>query len=195
MQFVIVIYYEEGDKMLALYMSFIDSEDDKDKFEFIYNEYRKRMVITAFSILNNKEDAEDAVHDTFIRIARNMKAIDDPRSEKTLAYVIKATKNNALNLLNKNKKKHSALRIDSYDYISDDEFFEKLSIEQRYDEVVKAIKSLNETYRDVMYYHFVCDMKINDVADLLGEKKSAVQQRLIRGKKKLLEILDDDLRD
>lgn len=50
-------------------------------------------------------------------------------------------------------------------------------------------------YRDVMYYHFVCDMKIKDIADLLGEKPSAVQQKLIRGKKKLLEILDDDLRD
>ena len=57
------------------------------------------------------------------------------------------------------------------------------------------VELLNETYRDVMYYHFVCDMKIKDIADLLGEKPSAVQQKLIRGKKKLLEILDDDLRD
>ena len=38
-------------------------------------------------------------------------------------------------------------------------------------------------------------MKIKDIADLLVEKPSAVQQKLIRGKKKLLEILDDDLRD
>lgn len=70
-----------------------------------------------------------------------------------------------------------------------------MSLTESYKEIVNAVELLNKTYRDVMYYHFVCDMKINDIADLLGEKPSAVQQKLIRGKKKLLEILDDDLRD
>lgn len=69
--------------MLAFYMSFIDDEDDKAKFEILYNSYKKRMVSTAFSILNNREDAEDAVHDTFIKIARNMRAIGDPDSGET----------------------------------------------------------------------------------------------------------------
>ena len=63
--------------MLAFYMSFIDDDDDREKFEIIYNEYRKRMVSTAYSILRNHEDAEDAVHDTFIKIARNMNSIGD----------------------------------------------------------------------------------------------------------------------
>lgn len=94
--------------MLALYMPFIDDEDEKDKFEIIYNEYRKRMVSTAYSVLRNAEDAEDTVHNTFIKIAQNMKAIDDPKSAKTLSYVIKATKNNAINLLNKNTAKSEA---------------------------------------------------------------------------------------
>lgn len=61
--------------MIAMYMSFIDSEDDREKFEIIYHEYRKRMVSVAYSILHNNEDAEDAVHETFIRIAKNMKAL------------------------------------------------------------------------------------------------------------------------
>lgn len=29
---------------MAFYMAFIDDEDDREKFEIIYNEYRKRMV-------------------------------------------------------------------------------------------------------------------------------------------------------
>ena len=82
--------------MIAFYMAFIDDEDDGEKFEIIYNEYRKRMVSTAYSILRNHEDAEDAVHEAFIRIAKNMKAIDDPKSKKTLAYVITATKKYSL---------------------------------------------------------------------------------------------------
>lgn len=78
--------------MLALYLSLIDNEDDRDKFEFIYLIYRKRMVSEAYNILRNEYDAEDAVHDTFIKLARNMKAIDEPDSDKTLSYVLKAVK-------------------------------------------------------------------------------------------------------
>ena len=84
--------------MLAFYMAFIDDEDDREKFEIIYNEYRKRMVSTAYSILRNHEDAEDAVHDTFIKIARNMNSIGDPKSNEALSYILKATKNTAINL-------------------------------------------------------------------------------------------------
>lgn len=40
--------------MLVLYLSLIDNEDDRDKFEFIYLNYRKRMVSEAYNILHNK---------------------------------------------------------------------------------------------------------------------------------------------
>lgn len=153
------------------------------------------MVSVAYSILHNNEDAEDAVHETFIRIAKNMKAIDDPRSKKTSAYVITAAKNNAINLFNKNKRACEHIFTGDIGNLTDERFYEKMSLTESYKEIVNAVELLNETYRDVMYYHFVYDMKIKDIADLLGEKPSAVQQKLIRGKKKLLEILDDDLRD
>ncbi len=181
--------------MLALYMSFIDDKDDRVKFEIIYHTYRKRMVLTADSVLHNKDDAEDAVHDTFIKIAHNMKSIDEPESDKTLSYVIKATKNNAINLLNKNKRRNELIKIDDVENMTDEQFFEKLSLTESYEEIVTAIRNLNDTYRDVMFYHFVKEMKIKDIADLLGKKNSAVQQQLIRGKKKLLEILEKDSRD
>ena len=179
--------------MITLYMSFIDDEDEREKFEIIYRLYRKRMVSTAFSVLHNREDAEDTVHETFIRIAKNMKSIDNPMSERTLSYVIKATRNNAINLLN-NKEKDN-IDIESIENIPNKDFFEKLSVAESYDEIVSAIQALSEVYRDVMYFHYVLDMKIKDVADLFGEKTSTVQQKLIRGKKKILEILSEKSRD
>lgn len=177
--------------MLAFYMSFIDNEDDRAKFEIIYHTYRKRMVLMAESVLHNKQDAEDVVHDTFIKIARNMKSIDDPESEKTLSYVIKAVKNTAINLLNKNERRNNLIELDDVENMPDEQFLEKLKINENYKEIVNAIRKLNDTYRDVMFYHFVKDMKINEIADLLGRKKSTVKQQLVRGKKILIEKLDE----
>lgn len=181
--------------MLAFYMTFIDGEDDKDKFEILYNTYRKRMVYAAFSVLNNKEDAEDAVHDTFIKIARNMRSIGDPESDETLSYVLKAVKNTAINLSKKNTTRNKHIQSQDVDNISDGAFLDKLRIQENYEEVVEAIRSLNDTYRDVMFYHFIAGMKSRDIADLLDRNKSTVQQQIARGKKKLLEILENDLRD
>lgn len=178
--------------MIAFYMAFIDDEDDREKFEIIYNEYRKRMVSTAYSILRNHEDAEDAVHEAFIRIAKNMKSIDDPKSKKTLAYVITATKNNAINIFNKNKRNSEHIFIGDIENLTDEHFFEKLSVSKDYEKIVSAIRNLNDTYRDVMFYHYVCEMKIKDIADLLGKKNSAVRQQLVRGKKMLIEILEKE---
>lgn len=180
--------------MLFLYLAIIDDEVDRDKFEIIYYSYRKRMVFEAYSVLHNSFDAEDAVHETFIKIARNIKAIDGPDSTKTLSYVLKAVKNTAINMYNKNKKSNDFVDIDTVQNMADEDFFEKLEISENYDEVVKAIRRLNDKYRDVLFYHYVNDMKISDIADLLGRKKSTVQQQLVRGKKLLIESLKTDLR-
>lgn len=175
--------------MLALYLAIIDDEDDRVKFEKLYYNYRKRMVYEAYSILHNKADAEDAVHDTFIKIARNMKSIDDPDSDKTLCYVLKAVKNTAINIFHKNERVTTFDEVGDVEKMTDENFFEKLGISENYKEVVDAIRGLDDTYRDAMFYHFVSEMKISEIAELLGRKKSTVQQQLVRGKKLLLEIL------
>lgn len=182
-------------KMLMFYMSLIDNDDDRAKFEILYNKYRKRMVYTAYSVLGNNEDAEDAVHDTFIKIARNMRSIQDPDSDETLSYVLKATKNTAINLSQKNNTRNKHIQLEDVENISDGQFFEELRIQENYGEAVEAIQSLNDTYRDVLFYYFVEGMKAKDIADLLSRNKSTVQQQIIRGKKKLLEILENKLRD
>lgn len=176
--------------MLVLYLSFIDDENDRSKFEIVYYAYRERMFIMAESVLHNRQDAEDAVHDTFIKIARNIKSIGEPKSAQTLSYVLKATKNTAINMNDKNRSGNNRIYIDSFDNISDEAFFERLNISENYNEVVNAILQLDDLYKDVLYYHFVQEMKVSEVADLLGRKKSTVKQQLVRGKKMLLEILD-----
>lgn len=175
--------------MLFLYLAIIDDEDERAKFEKLYYNYRKRMVYEAYLVLHNNADAEDAVHDTFIKIARNMKSIGDPDSDKTLWYVLKAVKNTAINILHKNEKLTNFSELGDVEKLSDESFFEQLGISENYKEVVDAIRRLDDTYRDAMFYHFVSEMKISEIAELLGRKRSTVKQQLVRGKKILIGIL------
>ena len=102
---------------------------------------------------------------------------------------MKAVKNTAINILHKNEKLTSFAEFGDVEKLSDECFYEQLGISENYKEVVDAIRRLDDPYRDAMFYHFVSEMKISEIADLLGRKKSTVQQQLVRGKKMLIEIL------
>ena len=82
--------------MLLFYTLLIEEDDDKAKFENIYLLHKKKMWYAANSVLTDPYLAEDAVHNAFTGIAKNIKRIDDPESSKTLSYVVTAAKNCAI---------------------------------------------------------------------------------------------------
>ena len=68
---------------MIMYMSLIDNEDDKIKFEDIYNKYKKMMFWIANQILKDERDIEEVVQDSFIKIIRNLDKIEKINSKKT----------------------------------------------------------------------------------------------------------------
>ena len=54
--------------MLSLYLSMVETDDEREFVTKLYQTYRQRMYNLAYGILNNKHDAEDAVSTAFIRI-------------------------------------------------------------------------------------------------------------------------------
>ena len=177
--------------MLALYMSFIDDEAHRRLFEEIYLNYRKQMLLVARSVLGNDSDAEDIVHDVFLKIAKkHMARISKIEKDTDLRnYLLKATKHTALDHLHKHRRERiaadaelEAVVPDVVD-LTDDAFVEKICNNIEYERIVSAITSLKDIYREVMYYHFVMDLSVPEVAKLMDCKVSTVKQRLVRGKK------------
>jgi len=174
--------------MLAFYLALIDNEQDQIKFEHLYNSYRKQMLFIAQSILHNSYDAEDAVHEAFIGIARNMDTVRKITDETDIKnYILKAAKNASVNMLRKKKKRDQIIDLDSISEISDDSFIESLADKITYDEITDALRKINPDYFDVLYYHFSIGMSCVEIAKLLNRKPATVRQQLVRGKKLALE--------
>lgn len=183
--------------MLALYLAYLDDDNDKRLFEKIYNSYKKQMVTLAVSILNNNDDAEDTVGDVFLRIAqKNFDVVRGIKNDIDLRnYLLKATKNTSINKINTKKKDNVSLdtvveyNMDKIKELSDDTFIEFVCNRIDYDKIIEAIKSLSEKYLDVLYYHFVMELSIPQTAKSLNQTLSTTKQRLVRGKKLLLNYL------
>lgn len=179
--------------MIMLYMSFIDDEKHRRLFEEIYLNYRKQMFLVAHSILGNDSDAEDIVHDIFLKIAKkHMEKISKIENNIDLRnYLLKAAKNTALDHIRKHQQECLSIDFEDDRGISvsddmwDDTFVEQICNNSEYEMVVSSIASLKDIYREVLYYHFVLELSIPEVAKLLDCKVSTVKQRLVRGKKLL----------
>lgn len=183
--------------MLALYLAYLEDENDKKLFEEIFYNYRKQMVSYAAFILNNEKDSEDAVHNVFLNIARKnfntVKTIDNPVDLRN--YLLKATKNASINIIKSNKDENVFLdTISEYDFdvtdnISDVEFIDMICDKIKYNEIIECMNKLGEKYKNTLYYHFVLELSINDTAKNLKQTVSATHQQLVRGKKMLLDLL------
>lgn len=184
-------------KMLAVYLAYLDEEEDKELFERIYNSYKNQMITLALTMVN-KADAEDAVSDVFLKIAQKYFDIVREIKDKTdlRNYLLKATKNTVLNKIKQKKKDNVSLdtvveyNMDNVEDLSDDTFVEFICNKIDYDQIVDAINKLDEKYRDVLYYHFVMELTVPQTTKLLNQPLATTKKQLVRGKKMLLESLD-----
>ena len=184
--------------MLTVYLSLIDDAQQRIDFEEIYTTYRMQMIHLAKSYFENEADAEDVVHDVFVRVAtKHMKFIqtlsnpDDVRN-----YLLKATKNSAINELKRKGRSHVSIEeisesaLDSFPDLTDDSFLDLICTKTEYERVTQALLSMEEPYRDIMYYHFVLDLSVPEAAKLLDRNIATAKKQLVRGKKLLLYKLD-----
>lgn len=180
--------------MLIFYLTFIDDFEDKKLFENLFITYRKQMVYLAMSFTHNQDDAEDIVHDVFLNIAqRHMSIVKTIKNDEDVRnYLLKATKNKTLNRIRDRKK--DSVCIDSIlefsnENISDGEFIDEICNHSEYEQVLSAIESLDEIYRNSLYYHFVLEIPIHEVSKILNQSISTTKKQLVRGKKRLLALL------
>ena len=89
---------------MLLYLQMLETPEEKSLFEQIYLEYRGLMYHVAYEILHNDQDAEDAVHQAFVKIVENIKKIDDPVCPKTHGYVVTIVEHQAIDQYRKRQK-------------------------------------------------------------------------------------------
>ncbi len=74
--------------MINIYLSVLDTAEDKAEFEDLYVKYKQRMYAVAYKILHNIEDSEDAVHNAFLKIADNFEMIKKFSCQELQSYIV-----------------------------------------------------------------------------------------------------------
>lgn len=173
--------------MLLLYTVMIEDKPDQLRFEQIYFAYRKQMLFVANRVLHNTHEAEDAVQNALLSIAKNIKTV--PQDENTVrAYVLTAAKNAALSLLPHKQHRDSILDISDLNVAGEADLFRQVMHCQDYALLLRIIQQLEPHYREVLMLVYVQEQSIKGAAQILCRKEDTVRKQLQRGKQKLIEL-------
>lgn len=176
-----------GVKMLLLLSFATDSQ--RDAFEYIYENYKHLMLNKAHAILRDAMLAEDAVSEALIRIYKNIHKIDDPASNRTIAFVITITKNAALTLLRRNAGPYDEIdenQRDSFDL--EGHVVSGISSERIYE----LLSGIGEELRSVFLLKYAYDLSHKEIGEALGISENNVTVRLHRAKKKIASLLEKE---
>ncbi len=170
-------------------MSFTEKNiSDAEKIALVYELYEEELFKICLAVLRDRYSAEDALHESFLRIIRYRDRIGDPASEKCRRFVRKTTKNTAINMYRKKAKESSYVdglpEWDIADRNFDIEDMASLTLTEK-----KVLCSLDEKYRTVIKYICIEEMTVRECAAILKVNEACVRKRLERAKKQLKENL------
>ena len=168
--------------MLIFYLQMLDTPEGKGRFEQIYQQYRGLMYHTADSVLHNSQDAEDAVHNAFLRIIKNFSKFQDAPAQDIAPQLVVIAKNEAISIL---RKKRDAAPLEDWDG-----FGEASESIADYHALVDSFARLPQTYRAVMEMKLLSGYSDGEIAARLGLSKTAVSTRISRGRQLLRDIVE-----
>lgn len=178
--------------MLSVYLMMIDNSDDRIKFEKVYKSFKNIMLNRAYEIVKERQLAEDAVHNAFLKIINNLPKIYDADSNETKWYVIVIVTNEAKKIYNKENK---ILKAELTDMESDFNLETIVEDKNIVEKVKKEIGLLPEIYRDTMSLKYYNDLSNKEISSVLSIPISTVKKRLQRGRKILIQKLGEKNND
>ncbi|MBR6941313.1 MAG: RNA polymerase sigma factor [Clostridia bacterium] len=174
-----------------LFLLFFESADDKDLFTNIYLQYKSYLLKVACDKLFDKSYIQDCVHDTFYELTKSFEHFKRIESEeKRKSYLITICKRCAIRINNINESNNISLyEIDENEFSDDgSEVFLKCD----YDNLVLLICSLDEIYREPILMKYAEGYAVAEISETLGITETNVRQRLFRGRRILIDILEKE---
>ncbi len=181
--------------LFTLILALLDAEE-ADRLEILFRLTNRMALALANSVLQNRHDAEEVVQEAFLRVALHIDKIQDPHSDRAKNYVLKITKNLAIDRWHL-RQRRGETHFEEGDAGVVGSVEDGWLDEEQYRRLIACIRKLEEPYQTVLYFHLVERLRAVTIAKLLGKKANTVEQQLLRGRQRLKtmilkEVLGDE---
>ena len=170
------------------------SVDNPAFFELLLERYQNAFLRKALSIIKTKEDAEDIVQETFIKIYRNCDKFKPKEGASFGSWAYKILINTSLTHYQKNKRKKDMfadIPQEFYELIPEKaDMLEKKNME---DYISSVFSRMPKMFSRVLRMHFIEGWGYKEIAQNEGVSEGAVKTRVYRAKKEFKKIIEKNL--
>lgn len=168
---------------MLIYLQMIETTEERSKFESIYLLYRDTMYAVACRILDNPQDAEDAVHYAFLKVIENISKISEIDCPKTKGYIVTIVENRAIDIYRR-KKAHPTVPYDEKTVAT-------TVVYDGSDALAGCILKLSPRQRNLLILKYHHGYELKEVAKMLGITYSNALTIEKRAKKKLKSLCEE----
>ena len=158
---------------------------NESRFTALAEKYMDMVYRIALNALGSVADAEDVTQNVMVRLYR---ADPDFESEEhAKRWLVRVAVNESKRLVGLPWKKREA----SFEEVLNAASVEADGLQK---DLVRKIAQLQPKYRVPMYLYYFEGYSIKEIAELTGSKTSTLQTRLARGREKLREVLEEEMK-
>ncbi|MGO3708346.1 MAG: RNA polymerase sigma factor [Mesonia hippocampi] len=167
---------------------------DTNKFATLYNRYAEKVYHKCLSFSKSPEEAQDLVHDIFIKLFVKLSTFNHQSKFSTWLYSF--TYNFCVNHVERKLKKHKEKFVSSENLTIYENYNQEISREIHDREIFDlkteklqlALLKIDANSKTLLLMKYQDDFSIKEIMDALSLKESAVKMRLNRAKARLIEI-------
>jgi len=155
-----------------------------DAFEELYHRYKRHIFTFCLKLTGDRMLAEDATHDTFLKVHRNIYSLSDPRLFRTWLFTI--ARNGVFNQLRRGHRNGS---VDSESVWTEETPHTIAEGSETSAIVAACISDLKPEYREVLVLREYEQRSYEEIAAITGDSESSVKSRLFKARKALAQRL------
>lgn len=164
-------------------MNFIEGNDNS--FEIIYRRHVEILFRYGIQFTTDEDIVQDAIHDVFVKLYNERKSLKVDVNVKF--YLFTCLKNRLYNLL---KRELFFDKIDSEDdeYLdpgAEEQVTSALSLSEQQRTVQMVLGLLTDRQREIIYYRYMEELPIEEIAILTDMNYQSVQNSIQRSLKKI----------
>lgn len=155
----------------------------EEAYRQVIEEYGNKLLKTCYLILKDREEAEDVVQETFIKVFKKIDTFKEKSGLYTWIYAI------ALNISrDRMRMKQDILELKD-EWIGNDNVESQVEMNIDKELLRKEIFEMNSLYREVLVLFYFEELSIKEISNLLNEKEGTIKSKLFRGRNILKESL------
>ena len=180
----------EKELFMVFLLYIIETDEDLALVNELFVNHHKELFNIAMSMLRNKQNAEDALQEGFVKIINNLQNIQKIPCPERIRFCVVILKNVSVDILRKQKR---SIHSDNLYDISDkseldieDEYIRKEDVET----LLRVFDKLNRVDRQLILLRYCDDLPFKQIGNILEISEEVAKKRAQRLLTKLRKGID-----